>query len=64
MVEVFIIGVIVALVKLAHYGTLIPGIALWSLAVLTLLMAATASSFNLHDIWNLVHSAPRRGDSP
>jgi uncharacterized paraquat-inducible protein A len=28
MVEVFIIGVIVALVKLTHYGTLIPGIAL------------------------------------
>lgn len=52
MVEVFIIGVMVALVKLTHYGTLIPGIAFWSLAVLTLLMAATASSFNAHDIWN------------
>ena len=51
MVEVFIIGVIVALVKLAHYGTLIPGIALWSLGALTLLMAATASSFNVRDIW-------------
>lgn len=63
MVEVFIIGVIVALVKLTHYGTLIPGIALWSLAVLTLLMTATASSFNVHDIWNLVHPAPRRGGS-
>ncbi len=52
MVEVFIIGVMVALVKLTHYGTLIPGVALWSLGILTLLMAATASSFNLHDIWN------------
>ena len=51
MVEVFIIGVIVALVKLTHYGTLIPGIALWSLGVLTMLMAATASSFNVRDIW-------------
>jgi paraquat-inducible protein A len=61
MVEVFIIGVIVALVKLTHYGTLIPGIALWSLGVLTLLMTATASSFNVHDIWNRVHSTPRRG---
>ena len=64
MVEVFIIGVIVALVKLTHYGTLIPGIALWSLGVLTLLMTATASSFNAHDIWNRVHSAPRRGGAP
>lgn len=64
MVEVFIIGVIVALVKLTHYGTLIPGIALWSLAVLTLLMTATTSAFNDHDIWNRVHAAPRHGDAP
>jgi paraquat-inducible protein A len=63
MVEVFIVGVIVALVKLTHYGILIPGIALWSLGALTLLMTATASSFNVHDIWNLVHSAPRQGGS-
>jgi paraquat-inducible protein A len=55
MVEVFIIGVIVALVKLTHYGILIPGIALWSLGILTLVMTATASSFNVHDIWNRVH---------
>lgn len=61
MVEVFIIGVMVALVKLTHYGTLIPGIALWSMGVLTLLMTATASSFNVHDVWNRVHAAPRRG---
>jgi paraquat-inducible protein A len=64
MVEVFIIGVIVALVKLTHYGILIPGIALWALAVLTLLMTATASSFNVHDIWNRVHAAPRKGGTP
>ena len=61
MVEVFIIGVIVALVKLTHYGTLIPGIALWSLGILTLLMTATASSFNIHDVWNRVHSPIHRG---
>jgi paraquat-inducible protein A len=61
MVEVFIIGVIVALVKLTHYGTLIPGIALWSLGVLTLLMTATASSFNIHDVWDRVHSPIQRG---
>jgi paraquat-inducible protein A len=61
MVEVFIIGVIVALVKLTHYGTLIPGIALWSLGFLTLLMTATASSFNVHDVWDRVHPPIRRG---
>ncbi|MBU5613905.1 paraquat-inducible protein A [Geomonas azotofigens] len=57
MVEVFIIGVMVALVKLTHYGTLIPGMALWSLGVLTLLMTLTASSFDAHDIWNRVRFA-------
>jgi paraquat-inducible protein A len=61
MVEVFIIGVIVALVKLTHYGTLIPGIALWSLGGLTILMTATASSFNIHDVWKRVHSPILRG---
>jgi paraquat-inducible protein A len=62
MVEVFIIGVIVALVKLTHYGSLIPGIALWSLGILTLLLAATASQFNIHDIWNRVHPVHPEGD--
>jgi len=60
MVEVFIIGVIVALVKLTHYGSLIPGIALWSLGALTLLLAATASSFNIHDIWEQVYPVHRQ----
>jgi paraquat-inducible protein A len=63
MVEVFIIGVIVALVKLTHYGSLIPGIALWSLGILTLLLAATASAFNIHDIWERVHPMQRTGGS-
>jgi len=60
MVEVFIIGVIVALVKLTHYGSLIPGIALWSLGILTVLLAATASSFNIHDIWEQVYPSHRQ----
>lgn len=52
MVEVFILGVIVALVKLTHYGSIIPGLALWSFGVLTLLLAATAASFDSRDIWD------------
>jgi len=52
MVEVFILGVIVALVKLTHYGSVIPGLALWSFGALTVLLAATAASFDIRDIWD------------
>jgi paraquat-inducible protein A len=54
MVEVFILGVIVALVKLTHYGTVIPDMSLWAFGILTLLLAATASSFDAHDVWDRV----------
>jgi len=58
MVEVFILGVIVALVKLTHYGTLIPDLALWAFGFLTLLLAATASSFDIRDVWDRAYSLP------
>jgi len=60
MVEVFILGVIVALVKLTHYGTLIPDLALWAFGVLTLLLAATASSFDVRDVWDRAYKLPGR----
>ena len=59
MVEVFILGVLVALVKLTHYGSVIPGLALWSFGVLTLLLAAAASSFDVRDVWDRAYPAPR-----
>jgi paraquat-inducible protein A len=52
MVEVFILGVIVALVKLTDHGTLIPGLALWSFGLLTVFLAAIASSFDQRDAWD------------
>ena len=59
MVEVFILGVIVALVKLTHHGTVIPDMALWAFAILTLLLAATASSFDIRDVWSRVDALPQ-----
>jgi len=59
MVEVFILGVIVALVKLTHYGTVIPDTAVWAFGILTLLLAATASSFDIRDIWDRVDALPQ-----
>jgi len=57
MVEVFILGVIVALVKLTHYGSIIPGLALWSFGLLTISLASVASSFDSRDIWERVYPA-------
>jgi len=51
MVEVFMLGILVALVKLTDSSRIIPGIALWSFGALTLLLAAIAASFNPRDIW-------------
>ena len=51
LVEVFILGVLVSLVKLAHQATVIPGIALWSFAGLMLLFAAAAASFDPREVW-------------
>ncbi|MBI5485117.1 MAG: paraquat-inducible protein A [Deltaproteobacteria bacterium] len=51
MVEVFMLGVLVSLVKLAGSASVIPGAALWSFGGLTLILAAVAASFNSRDIW-------------
>jgi paraquat-inducible protein A len=51
MVEVFMLGVLVSMVKLAHLATLVPGIALWSFGALMLLMAAVAAVFDPRELW-------------
>ena len=51
MVEVFMLGVLVSLVKLTNTFKVIPGIALCSFGLLTLLLAAAASSFSSRDVW-------------
>lgn len=50
MIEVFLIGVLVTLVKLVAMVVVIPGIALWSFAVLSILLVYI-SSFTVKDIW-------------
>ena len=51
MVEVFMLGVLVSLVKLAHLAGVVPGIALWSFGVLMLVMAAIAAVFDPRALW-------------
>ncbi|MFM0666799.1 paraquat-inducible protein A [Paraburkholderia sediminicola] len=51
MTEVLILGMLVALVKLAHIASVVPGVALWSFGALMLLLAAAASAFDPRALW-------------
>lgn len=51
MVEVFVLGILVSLVKLAHLAKVVPGVALWSFGGVMLLMAAAAAAFDPRDLW-------------
>ena len=54
MTQVFILGVLVALVKLQHLAHVVPGIALWSFGGLILTLTAAIASFNMHELWKMV----------
>jgi paraquat-inducible protein A len=54
MTQVFLLGVLVALVKLVHLAHVVPGIALWSFGGLILLLTGAVASFNMHELWNMV----------
>jgi paraquat-inducible protein A len=51
MVEVLMLGVLVALAKLAHIAAVVPGIAMWSLGGEMLLLAAAAAAFDPRAWW-------------
>lgn len=51
MIEVMMLGVLVALVKIADYATVIPGVALFVLWVLVFLLAAIQASFDPREVW-------------
>jgi paraquat-inducible protein A len=57
MVEVLMLGVLVALVKLARMAEVVPGIALWSLGGEMLLLAAAAAAFDPFAWWAKVEQA-------
>ena len=57
MIEVMMVGVLVALVKIADYATVIPGIALFVLWVLVFLLAGMQASFDPREIWERIEWA-------
>jgi paraquat-inducible protein A len=57
MIEVMMVGVLVALVKIADYATVIPGIALFVLWVLVFVLAGMSASFDSTVVWKKIHWA-------
>jgi paraquat-inducible protein A len=54
MMEVFIMGILVSLVKLVGMAQIVPGIALWSFALLIPVLAAATSSLDAEWVWRRV----------
>ena len=54
MSEVMLLGILVALIKIAQLATVIPGIGMYAVGVLILLLAAIAATFDSHVIWTRV----------
>ena len=54
MMEVFLIGIIVSVVKLVGMAQIIPGLALWSFALLIVTLAAAAANLDSRVVWDRV----------
>lgn len=52
MMEVFMMGILVALVKLGHMATIVPGISVFSFGALIFVMAAAFSSLDPPLLWD------------
>ena len=60
MVEVFMLGVLVAFVKLASLATVVAGVGLWAFAATMLLITAMAPAFDAEHVWASTATLRRR----
>jgi paraquat-inducible protein A len=54
MMEVFLLGILVSVVKLAGMADIVPGLAIWAFGVLILVIAAANASLDPRIIWRRV----------
>jgi paraquat-inducible protein A len=57
MIEVMMLGVLVALIKIAELATVIPGVAMYALGALVFLLAGMQASFDPREVWDRVEWA-------
>ncbi len=60
MLEVFMLGILVSIAKLATTATIIPGIALWTFSALIVILALAASRMNPELVWTKVSFKPQK----
>ena len=58
MMEIFMLGILVAMVKLASMAEIILGTAIWAFAVLIVVLAAAMSSFEPDLAWQRLETTP------
>ncbi|RQO39815.1 paraquat-inducible protein A [Variovorax sp. KBW07] len=63
MIEVFLLGVLVAIVKLSSMATVVPGPALWAFVALTVTLTSVLS-FNPGAFWEMTFRPPGEADGP
>jgi paraquat-inducible protein A len=51
MLEVFLIGILVAIVKLLAMASVVPGVSLWSFVLLIGVLTAAVASFDPEEVW-------------
>ncbi|TDN57826.1 paraquat-inducible protein A [Paraburkholderia sp. BL10I2N1] len=64
MTEVLILGLLVALVKLAHIASVVVDVGLWSFGALMLVLAAAAASFDSRELWARIATLQHTGGQP
>jgi len=62
MIEVLMLGLLVALVKLQHIASVVPGIAIWAFGAVMVLLAAAAVTFSPRAIWARIGSVQNNCD--
>ncbi len=58
MMEVFMLGILVSVVKLVGMATIVPGLALVAFAVLIFVLAASTAALDEHEVWARVDYSP------
>jgi paraquat-inducible protein A len=54
MMEVFLIGILVALVKLGRMAEIVPGLAIYSFGILILVLAGAAATLDRRRLWQML----------